>query len=90
MRRIIAGLLAGGFVSLSIAQDDVVVITATRFADSRRDLRVGCCRGSSGAPRNSAESFDSRPHARFCPDHSEKERRPLPSQEDMSGSLLKG
>ena len=56
MRRIIAGLLAGGFVSLSIAQDDVVVITATRFADSRRDLPIGVTVITADDIRKSASS----------------------------------
>ena len=41
MLRIVAGLLAGIFVSVSFAQDDAVVVTATRFADSKRNLPVG-------------------------------------------------
>src|SRR5205807_4435512 len=56
MRRLIAGLLAGGFVSLSVAQDDVVVITATRFADSRRDLPVGVTVITADDIRKSASS----------------------------------
>jgi len=41
MRHAVAGLLAGAFVSVCLAQDDAVVITATRFPDSKRDLPVG-------------------------------------------------
>ena len=36
-----AGILAALFVSLAYAQDDAVVITATRFPDAKRDLPVG-------------------------------------------------
>src|SRR5882672_10229853 len=56
MRHVIAGLLAGGFVSLTIAQDDVVVITATRFADSRRDLPIGVTVITADDIRKSASS----------------------------------
>src|SRR5919198_2146616 len=56
MRRLIAGLLAGTFVSLSVAQDDVVVITATRFADSRRNLPVGVTVITADDIRKSASS----------------------------------
>ena len=38
MLRLIAGFLAGLCISLCYAQDDTVVITATRFPDSKRDL----------------------------------------------------
>ena len=41
MRHAVAGFLAGAFVSVCLAQDDAVVVTATRFADSKRDLPVG-------------------------------------------------
>src|SRR5687767_1802368 len=41
MLRSVAGVLAGIFVSVSFAQDDAVVVTATRFADSKRNLPVG-------------------------------------------------
>src|SRR5438067_8747361 len=40
LRLIIAGFLAGG-ISLSWAQDETVVITATRFPDLKRDLPIG-------------------------------------------------
>src|SRR5258706_7625399 len=56
MRHVNAGLLAGGFVSLTIAQDDVVVITATRFADSRRDLPIGVTVITADDIRKSASS----------------------------------
>jgi iron complex outermembrane receptor protein len=41
MRRFAAGLLAGFVVSTSFAQDDAIVVTATRFRDVKRDLPVG-------------------------------------------------
>jgi iron complex outermembrane receptor protein len=41
MRRTLAGLLAGFCISTSFAQDDAVIVTATRFADSKRNLPVG-------------------------------------------------
>ncbi|HEX7054639.1 MAG TPA: TonB-dependent receptor [Burkholderiales bacterium] len=41
MFRLLSGLLAGLLASLAVAQDDAVVITATRFPDSKRDLPVG-------------------------------------------------
>jgi iron complex outermembrane recepter protein len=41
MLRTAAGALAALFVSLACAQDDAVVITATRFPDAKRDLPVG-------------------------------------------------
>jgi len=41
MLRSVAGALAGICVSLAFAQDDAVVVTATRFADSKRNLPVG-------------------------------------------------
>ncbi|MFN2643565.1 MAG: TonB-dependent receptor plug domain-containing protein, partial [Burkholderiales bacterium] len=41
MLRLIAGLLTGFAVSLCAAQDETVVVTATRFADLKRDLPVG-------------------------------------------------
>src|SRR5205085_12091095 len=40
LRLIAAGFLAG-CISLSWAQDETVVVTATRFADARRDLPIG-------------------------------------------------
>ena len=40
MLRSVAGVLAGIFVSFAFAQDDAVVVTATRFADSKRNLPV--------------------------------------------------
>lgn len=41
MKRTAAGLFAALFASLCFAQDDAVVITATRFRDAKRDLPVG-------------------------------------------------
>ncbi len=41
MLRFLSGLLAGLWLSLAIAQDDAVVITATRFPDTKRNLPVG-------------------------------------------------
>jgi iron complex outermembrane receptor protein len=41
MLRSLAGALAGIFVCTVFAQDDAVVVTATRFADSKRNLPVG-------------------------------------------------
>lgn len=41
MLRLLSGLLAGFFVSVALAQDDAVVVTATRFPDTKRDLPVG-------------------------------------------------
>jgi iron complex outermembrane receptor protein len=41
MLRSAAGVLAGIFVCTAFAQDDAVVVTATRFADSKRNLPVG-------------------------------------------------
>ncbi|HYN11413.1 MAG TPA: TonB-dependent receptor [Burkholderiales bacterium] len=41
MRTAVAGLAAALFVCASFAQQDAVVITATRFQDSKRDLPVG-------------------------------------------------
>lgn len=41
MLRFLSGLLAGLWLSLAAAQNDAVVITATRFPDTRRDLPVG-------------------------------------------------
>src|SRR5207302_5976732 len=43
-------------VSVCLAQDDVVVITATRFADSRRDLPVGVTVITADDIRKSASS----------------------------------
>ncbi|HUQ25999.1 MAG TPA: TonB-dependent receptor [Burkholderiales bacterium] len=41
MRTVAFGLAAGLACSFAFAQDDSIVITATRFADSKRDLPVG-------------------------------------------------
>ena len=40
MLRLVAGVLACVFVSASFGQDDAVIVTATRFADSKRNLPV--------------------------------------------------
>ena len=56
MLRLIGGFLAALFVSVCLAQDDVVVITATRFADSRRDLPVGVTVITADDIRKSASS----------------------------------
>ena len=41
MLRYSAGVIAAFFIVPALAQDDAVVITATRFPDSKRDLPVG-------------------------------------------------
>lgn len=41
MLRLLSGLFAAFAFSLALAQDDALVITATRFPDSKRDLPVG-------------------------------------------------
>ena len=41
MLRFLSGLLAGFWLSFALAQDDAVVITATRFPDTKRELPVG-------------------------------------------------
>lgn len=56
MLRLIAGFLAGAFASICLAQDDAVVVTATRFADSKRDLPVGITVITSDDIRRSASS----------------------------------
>ncbi len=57
MFRLAAGFLAGLVVALScLAQDDALVITATRFADSKRDLPVGVTVISADDIRKSASS----------------------------------
>ena len=56
MLRAAAGTLAALFVSLSIAQDDAVVITATRFPDAKRDLPVGVTLISADDLKKSASS----------------------------------
>ena len=56
MRSIAAGLLAALCVSTCFAQDDAVVITATRFPDSRRNLPVGVTLISADDIRKSASS----------------------------------
>src|SRR5712692_4342250 len=60
MRHVISGFLAGGFIScfssLCFAQEDAVVITATRFQDSKRDLPVGITLITADDIRKSASS----------------------------------
>jgi iron complex outermembrane receptor protein len=57
MLRSLAGLLAGISVSAAaLAQDDAVVVTATRFADSKRNLPVGVTVISADDIRQSATS----------------------------------
>ena len=51
-----AGILAVLFASLSLAQDDAVVITATRFPDAKRDLPVGVTIITADDMRKSASS----------------------------------
>ena len=51
-----AGILAVLFASLSLAQDDAVVITATRFPDAKRDLPVGVTIITADDIRKSASS----------------------------------
>src|SRR5438270_796521 len=55
LRLIAAGFLAG-CISLSWAQDETVVITATRFADARRDLPIGVTVITADDIRKSASS----------------------------------
>jgi iron complex outermembrane receptor protein len=54
--RLIVGFLAGAFVSICLAQDDAVVVTATRFADAKRDLPVGVTIITADDIRRSASS----------------------------------
>jgi iron complex outermembrane receptor protein len=54
--RLTVGFLAGAFASLCLAQDDAVVVTATRFADSKRDLPVGITVITADDIRTSASS----------------------------------
>src|SRR5437660_3885357 len=56
MLRLIAGFLAGFCISICFAQDDIVVITATRFPDSKRDLPVGVTVITADDIRKSASS----------------------------------
>lgn len=56
MLRLLSGLLAGLCLSLAFAQDDAVVITATRFPDTRRDLPVGVTLITADDIRRSASS----------------------------------
>jgi iron complex outermembrane receptor protein len=56
MRRAIAGLLTSLFVSACFAQEDAVVVTATRFSDPKRDLPAGVTVITSDDIRKSATS----------------------------------
>jgi iron complex outermembrane receptor protein len=56
MLRLITGFLAGLCIGLCHAQDDTIVITATRFADSKRDLPVGVTVITADDIRKSASS----------------------------------
>src|SRR5436190_21456423 len=56
MLRLIAGFLAGFYVCLCFAQDDTIVITATRFPNSKRDLPVGVTVITADDIRKSASS----------------------------------
>ncbi|HZD20331.1 MAG TPA: TonB-dependent receptor [Burkholderiales bacterium] len=56
MLRFYGGFLAAWFVSVCLAQDDSIVVTATRFADSRRDLPVGVTVITADDIRKSASS----------------------------------
>src|SRR5215831_4395184 len=56
MLRLLAGVLAGVSVCSAFAQDDAVVVTATRFADSKRNLPVGVTVITSDDLRKSATS----------------------------------
>src|SRR5256714_7887992 len=55
LRLLAAGSLAG-CIALSWAQDETVVITATRFADARRDLPIGVTVITADDIRKSASS----------------------------------
>lgn len=65
MHRTIAGLLAGLFACLSFAQEDAVVVTATRFRDSKRDLPVGVTVVTADELRRSASADLAEVLARF-------------------------
>src|SRR5512138_1831359 len=56
MLRILAGLLAGLVLSPCYAQDDAIVVTATRFPDWKRDLPVGVTVITADDIRKSASS----------------------------------
>jgi iron complex outermembrane recepter protein len=56
MLRLIAGFLAGCCICLCYAQDSTIVITATRFPDSKRDLPVGVTVITADDIRKSASS----------------------------------
>ena len=56
MLRLIAGFLAGCCICVCYAQDDAIVITATRFPDAKRDLPVGVSIITADDIRRSASS----------------------------------
>jgi iron complex outermembrane receptor protein len=56
MLRALSGLLAGLSLSIAFAQDDAVVVTATRFPDAKRDLPVGVTVITADDIRSSASS----------------------------------
>ena len=56
MLRLAAGFLAGVFTCIAAAQDDAVIVTATRFPDSKRDLPVGITVITADDIRKSASS----------------------------------
>lgn len=56
MVRFAAGAIAALFFSLCFSQDDAVVVTATRFPDTKRDLPVGVTLISADDLRKSASS----------------------------------
>ena len=56
MFQAVAGVLAAFFLSQAFAQDDAVVVTATRFPDAKRDLPVGVTLITADDIRKSASS----------------------------------
>src|SRR5438067_11451261 len=56
MLRLITGFLAGLCICICYAQDDTIVITATRFPDSKRNLPVGVTVITADDIRKSASS----------------------------------
>ena len=56
MLQAVAGVLAALFLSQALAQDDAVVVTATRFPDAKRDLPVGVTLINADDIRKSASS----------------------------------
>ena len=55
MHRVMAGVLAA-WISIASAQEESIVVTATRFPDSRRDLPVGITLITADDIRKSASS----------------------------------